>query len=206
MTAGLRCGARRSPLSNADRTKTDQHPQSSHSRHIPLGVRLPRQLAIDPAGCLAQQSHIHHASRGCSPSACPTRLSQKANPEASKTTTEAPVCRSCGAQLMRVRGQRKRLYCSDTCRARASRARYPTDSSPRTLASADQAGSPYLASAHADQATRFASPSTPAVCQRTGKSVPLRHASGGGARPWASAQAVLFGSLSHASASVAASD
>jgi hypothetical protein len=99
----------------------------------PSGSPSSTSAPKDPAGCLAQQSLVHSASRGCSSSPCPPMLSPKANPEASKTTTEAPVCRSCGTPVMRVQGQRKRLYCSDTCRARASRVRCPTDSSPRTL-------------------------------------------------------------------------
>lgn len=75
---------------------------------------------------------IQHSSRRQLPSTCSQTQRMESFSDAERSTSEAVVCRSCGEPIVRVRGHRKRLYCSDACRTRAYRARCPIDASRRT--------------------------------------------------------------------------
>lgn len=71
---------------------------------------------------------IQHASQRPFPATCSQTQRTESFPNAERSTPEAVVCRSCGEPIVRVRGHRKRLYCSDACRTRACRARSNTSS------------------------------------------------------------------------------
>lgn len=76
----------------------------------------------------AQRPRARHPALRQPPSACSQDQRTEASPDAERSRTKASVCRSCGALVVHVRGHRKRLYCSDTCRTRACRARRNTSS------------------------------------------------------------------------------
>lgn len=83
----------------------------------------PAQPNRVPASLPAKRPPVRHPALRPPSSTCPQNQRTEASPDAERSRTEAAVCRSCGAPVVHVRSHRKRLYCSDTCRTRACRAR-----------------------------------------------------------------------------------
>lgn len=91
---------------------------STSSSSVPQVASVPAK----PRPC------VRPASQRLSPSVRSQTRSLRVNPDAEKNTAQAPVCKSCGAPVVPVRGHRRRQYCSDRCRTRAYRARRKTSS------------------------------------------------------------------------------
>lgn len=96
---------------------------SRRSGHLPESTCASSVTAASSVP--AQQPRVRHPALR---QPCSQDQRTEASPDAKRSRTKASVCRSCGALVMHVWGHRKRLYCSDTCRTRAYRARRNTSS------------------------------------------------------------------------------